>query len=167
MVERDNLKIAEDDNSSNEQRSAREIREDIAAKRESISETVDRLSDKVQRTFDWRTYAGDYPLVAIGLAAGVGFLVSRIFTPKPTPRERILDAIAETVEDMKGRIGDYVEAVPLKKKGGISNTVKAAAVGALTKAATDYAKNKIGLGQTRRQGANDNGRSRLHDTPIQ
>jgi hypothetical protein len=161
MVERDHISI----DTAKEERSAREIREDIAAKRESISETVDRLSDKVQRTFDWRTYAGQYPLAAMGLAVGVGFLVSRIFAPRPTPRERILDAIAETVEDLKDRFGDYIEAVPAKKNG-ISTTVKAAAVGALTKAATDYAKNRIGLGQNRYEVASENGKSRYQNTPV-
>jgi ElaB/YqjD/DUF883 family membrane-anchored ribosome-binding protein len=166
MVERDNL-ILDETPSAKEERSAEEIRQDIAAKRESISETVDRLSDKVQRTFDWRTYAGQYPLVALGVAAGLGLVVSRIFSPKPTPRERILDALAETVEDLKERFGDYVEAVPAKQQGRIGKTVKAAAVGALTKAATDYAKNRIGLGQNRQEVANDNGRSRWPNTPIQ
>jgi hypothetical protein len=165
MVERDSLNFDEK-TAVREDRSAEEIRQDIAAKRESIAETVDRLSDKVQRTFDWRTYAADYPLVALGLAAGVGFLVSKIFTPKPTPRERILDALAETVEDLKERFGDYVEAVPMKKKSAIGTTVKAAAVGALTKAATDYAKNRIGLGATQPEVANENGRSRVQSTPI-
>ena len=69
------------------ERSAEEIRQDIAAKRESITETVDRLSDRFHQTFDWRTYVNNYPVVALGVAAGLGLLVSGIFKPRPTPTE--------------------------------------------------------------------------------
>ncbi len=43
------------------ERSAEEIRQDIAAKRESISETVDRLGERIQETLDWREYVVEYP----------------------------------------------------------------------------------------------------------
>jgi hypothetical protein len=142
MVERDKLSVVPPREDLEHDRSSQEIRQDIAAKRESITETVERIGDTVNRTLDWRTYAADYPLVALGAAAGLGFLLTRIFAPKPTPRERILDAIADGVEDLKDQFGGYLDVVP-QKKAGVGNSVKAAAVGLLTKAATDYAKNAL------------------------
>ena len=142
MVERDNLSIAPTRKASDEERSAEEIRQDIAAKRESITETVERLNDKFQSTLDWRTYASDYPFVALGAAFGLGYLVSRVFAPKPSPRDRILEAIADSVEDFKDQFGDYLDIVP-QKKNTISTSVKAAATALLTKAATDYVKNVV------------------------
>jgi hypothetical protein len=142
MVERDNLSIAPIKKASDDERSAEEIRQDIAAKRESITETVERLGDKFQSTLDWRTYAGDYPFVALGAAFGLGYLVSRIFAPKPSPRDRIMEAIADSVEDFKDQFGDYLDIVP-QKKSTIGTSVKAAATALLTKAATDYIKNVV------------------------
>src|SRR5215471_16321866 len=62
-------------------RSAEEIRQDIAARRESITDAVDRLSDRFQQTLDWKAYVSEHPLAALGVAAGVGFLAARIFNP--------------------------------------------------------------------------------------
>lgn len=125
------------------ERSAEEIRQDIAARRESISETVDRLGDRIHETLDWREYVVEYPYIALGLAAGVGFLVAGIFKIKrdPTPRERIMDAFAEITEDLTDRVrGSLEDVVP--KKGGPGKTLKAAATAAVTKAALDFAKKK-------------------------
>jgi len=125
------------------ERSAEEIRLDIAARRESISETVDRLGDRIHETLDWREYVAEYPYVALGLAAGLGFLVAGIFKIKhePTPRERIYDALAEITEDVTDRVrGSIQDVVP--KKGGPGTTLKAAATAAVTKAALDFAKKK-------------------------
>src|SRR5215470_13518777 len=88
---------------SGHERSAEEIRHDIAARRESITEAVDKLSDRFQRTLDWRAYVSDYPLVALGVAAGLGILTSRIFRPRPSPGERIKDALAYSFEDLTNR----------------------------------------------------------------
>ena len=140
MVERDSIAIQTND--TDNERSAREIRQDIAARRESIADTVDRLSDKFQQTLDWRTYAADYPFVALGLAAGAGYLVSRLFKPKPTPRERIMDAVAESIEELRGRFSDQLDFLP-QKRFEAGKTVKAAASAMITKAAADYVKNRF------------------------
>jgi hypothetical protein len=168
MVERDNLNITATKKALDEDRSAEEIRQDIAAKRESISETVDRLNDKFQSTLDWRTYAGNFPFVALGAALGLGYVVSRIFTPKPTPRERIMEAIADSVEDFKGQFGDYLDLdiVP-RKRTTIGTSVKAAATAMLTKAATDYVKNvvtgsRLKASTAEEDGAPEKGRAAIH-----
>jgi len=128
------------------QRSADEIRHDIAARRESISEAVDRLSDRFQRTLDWRAYVSDYPLAAIGVAAGVGFLVGRIFKPRPSAGERIKDALAYGIEDFTGRIRNQLDDLAPRRSGsGVRRTVKAAATGLITKALTDYLQNRYAV----------------------
>jgi len=140
MVERDSLTVRSDETEN--ERSAREIRQDIAARRESISDTVDRLSDRFQKTLDWRTYAANYPFVALGIAAGAGYLVARMFKPKPSPKERIMDAVAESIEELRGRLSDQIDFLP-QNKFGAGKTVKAAITAVVTKAAADYVKNKF------------------------
>lgn len=126
------------------ERSAEEIRHDIAAKRESISETVDRLSDRVQETFDWRTHVARHPLAAIGVAAGVGILVSGIFKHRPTPMERIQTAFADGVEDFSGQIRSQLTGhlTGMIVKPALTQTVKAAATGFLVKAAAEFLRSK-------------------------
>lgn len=165
MVERDNLSIRTNTNPSEDERSAEEIRQDIAAKRESITETVDRLSDKFQSTLDWRTYIADHPLVAIGAAAGLGYLLSRIFARQPSPRERIMEAIADSVEDFKDQFSDYLDIVP-HKKTHVGTSVKAAATALLTKAATDYAKDIVLGNRTKSSHKDNNGLTQTDRTAI-
>jgi ElaB/YqjD/DUF883 family membrane-anchored ribosome-binding protein len=123
-------------------RSAEEIRQDIAAKRETITETVDRLGEKIHETLDWREYIAQYPYVALGVAAGLGFLISGIFRRNPSPSERMVDALADSVEDITDRLrGSLGDVIP--KKYGPGRTVKAAITGAVATAATNYVKNQV------------------------
>jgi ElaB/YqjD/DUF883 family membrane-anchored ribosome-binding protein len=124
------------------ERSSEEIRHDIAERREHITEAVDKLSDRVHETLDWRSYVVEHPVTAIGLAAGVGFLISGIFKSRPTPRDRILDAVAESVEDITGRIRSSLDMLPVKALGS-KRTIKAAITALATKAAADYAKRQL------------------------
>ncbi|HSE38965.1 MAG TPA: hypothetical protein VLG74_16810 [Blastocatellia bacterium] len=142
MVERTNVAIQQRAPEEEPDRSTVAIRHDIAAKRESISETVDKLGDRLQKTLDWREYVAEYPAVALGLAAGAGFLVAGIFKRNPTPRERIMDAFAELTEDMTDRMGGVVAGV-IQKKVVSSRTMKAAATAAIAKALVDIAKKQI------------------------
>jgi len=130
---------------SGAERSAEEIRQDIAARRESITDTVDRLSDRFQQTLDWRAYVSDYPLAALGVAAGLGFLAASIIRkPRPTAGRRIKDALAYGIEDLAGRFHHQLENVAPQRSGsGLGGTVKAALTGLVTKAATDYLQNRF------------------------
>ena len=129
---------------SGAERSAEEIRQDIAARRESITDTVDRLSDRFQQTFDWKAYVSDYPLAALGVAAGLGFLAARIIKPRPSAGRRIKDALAYGIEDLAGRFHHQLENVaPHRSGSGLGGTVKAALTGLVTKAATDYLQNRF------------------------
>lgn len=140
MAERTNLATQRGADDTDD-RSAREIRQDIAAKRETISETVDKLGERIHQTLDWREYVAEYPGVALGLAAGVGFLVSGIFKREPTPQERIMDAVADIADDLTDRISDVAGDV-IKRKLVSGKTVKAALFAMVTKAAVDFAKQK-------------------------
>src|SRR5215831_15783704 len=101
MAERDDLTSAsysssswqEREANSGVERSAEEIRQDIAARRESITDAVDRLSDRFQQTLDWKAYVSNHPMAALGVAAGLGFLAARIFKPRQSASERIKDAL--------------------------------------------------------------------------
>jgi ElaB/YqjD/DUF883 family membrane-anchored ribosome-binding protein len=129
---------------SGAERSAEDIRHDIAARRESITDTVDRLSDRFQQTLDWRAYVSDYPLAALGVAAGLGFLAARIIKPRPSPGRRIKDALAYGIEDLAGRFHHQLENVSPQRSGSsLGGTVKAALTGLVTKAATDYLRNRF------------------------
>jgi ElaB/YqjD/DUF883 family membrane-anchored ribosome-binding protein len=129
---------------SGAERSAEEIRQDIAARRESITDTVDRLSDRFQQTFDWKAYVSDYPLAALGVAAGLGFLAARIIKPRPSTSRRIKDALVGGIEDLAGRFRHQLENVaPHRSDFGLGRTVKVALTGLVTKAATDYLQNRL------------------------
>jgi len=142
MAERTNVAIQQREHIEAPDRSTVAIRQDIAAKRESISETVDKLGDRIQETLDWREYIAEYPAVALGLAAGAGFLVAGIFKRHSSPQERIMDAVAELTEDMTNRVGGVMAGV-IQKKLISGRTVKAAATAMIAKAVVDIVKNKI------------------------
>ena len=139
----------EQDAISGAERSAEDIRQDIAARRESITETVDRLSDRFQQTLDWKAYVSDYPLAALGVAAGLGFLAARIIKPRPSAGKRIKNALAYGIEDLAGRFHHQLENVAQNRSGsGLGRTVKAALTGLVTKAATDYLQGRFGARYT-------------------
>ena len=142
MAERTNVAIQQRVQEDPPDRSAVAIRQDIAAKRDSISEAVDKLGDRIHQTFDWHEYVAEYPAVSLGLAAGVGFLIAGMFKRHPTPQERILDAVADLTENMTDRIGGVMAGV-IQKKLVSGPTLKAAATAMVAKAAVDLLKKQI------------------------
>ena len=142
MAERPNLAIRQRVPDEVSGRSANAIRNDIASKRESISETVDKLGEKISQTFDWREYVAQYPAIALGLTAGCGFLLAGIFKRNPTPKERILDAIAELTEEATDRVQDAVTGM-VQKRLVSRSTLRAAITTMATKAAVDFVKQKL------------------------
>jgi hypothetical protein len=136
MAERHDLRSVE----QHWPRSAEEIREDIAAKRESISQTVDQLGDKLQQKLDWREQVARHPYASLGAAAAVGVLLSGALKHRPTPRERIMDAVAETVEDLTDDVRHSVTGLFLK--AGAPKFLRSAIAGILAKAVADVLKNR-------------------------
>jgi ElaB/YqjD/DUF883 family membrane-anchored ribosome-binding protein len=138
MVERTDLDARMSVEDATPERSAEEIRQDIADKRESLSKTVDRLGERIHQTLDWREYISDHPYAALGIAAGLGFLMWGIFRPRPTSRERIMDALAESAEGLADRFrSGTVSNLPLEKKSGLGGAMKATVATAITRAAID------------------------------
>jgi ElaB/YqjD/DUF883 family membrane-anchored ribosome-binding protein len=137
MVERTDLNAQMNVEDATLERSAEKIRHDIADKRESLSKTVDRLGERIHQTLDWREYISDHPYAALGIAAGLGFLVWGIFRPRPTPRERIMEVLAESAESLSDRFRETGSNVPLEKEAGLGRAVKATVTTAATRAALD------------------------------
>jgi len=137
MVERTDLNAQMSVEDATRERSAKEIRHDIADKRESLSKTVDRLDERIHQTLDWREYISDHPYAALGIAAGLGFLIWGIFRPRPTSYERITEALAESAEDLTDRFRETVSNLSLEKESGLGRAVKATATTAATKAVLD------------------------------
>jgi len=123
------------------ERSTEVLRREIEVQKEAIAETLNRLDQRVQRAIDWRAQVGDHPYLALGLAVGVGCLFAGIFKSKPSPRERIIEALAEGVEDIadqaRNRIGSQF------RRPARVGALKAAAAALVTKAATAYLRNKL------------------------
>jgi len=122
------------------QRSTAEIRQDIAAKRESITGAVERLGEKIQGTFDWRSYVAKHPYAAVGVAAGTGLLVSGLFRRRTRPTDRIMDALAEAVHGVTGDARKTFNRMIVKTGTPIvvKSAVKAALTGAIAKAVSEF-----------------------------
>lgn len=123
------------------ERSTKDLRQEIEAKKEDIAETVSRLDQHVRRAVDWRAQAGDHPYLALSLAVGVGCLLSGVFRSKPSPRERIMEALAESVEDMADQARNHIG--PRFRRPSAGGALKAAAAALVTKAATAYLRDKL------------------------
>ncbi|MEO6726230.1 MAG: hypothetical protein ABIU20_08915 [Blastocatellia bacterium] len=123
------------------ERSSEDLRQEIKDKKEAIAETLNRLDQRVHRAIDWRAQVGDHPYLALGLAVSVGCLFSGIFNSTSSPRERIMDALAEGVEDITDQVRNSVNSQFSRPSKG--NALKAAALALATKAATTYLSNKL------------------------
>lgn len=123
------------------ERRAEDLRQQIKDKKEVIAETLNRLDQRVHRAADWRAHVGDHPYLALGLAVSVGCLFSGIFKSKPSPRERMMEALADGVEDIADQVRDRIDShFSWPAKGG---ALKATAAALATKAVTSYLSNKL------------------------
>ncbi len=121
-------------------RSTAEIRQDIAAKRESISGAVERLGEKIQGTFDWRSYVVRHPYASVGVAAGAGFLVSGFFRRRTRPSDRIMNALADAVHGLTGDARKSFNRMIVKTGTPlvVKSAMKAALTGAIAKAVSEF-----------------------------
>ena len=123
------------------ERTPEDLRQEIKDKKEAIAETLSRVDQRIQRVVDWRAQVGDHPLLALGLAVGVGCLFSGVFARKPSPRERIMEAIAEGVEDFADQVLDRIDAhFSWPERGGV---LKATAAALATRTAINYLSNNL------------------------
>ena len=113
-----------------------QLRNDIEASREAITDTIKRIDNRMHRAVDWRAQVRDHPLVAVGAAAAGGMLLAGIFRRKPSPRERIADAIAESVEDIADNVRSRISTHLSRTM--TSGLLRAAITTVVAKKATEY-----------------------------
>lgn len=83
-------------------RSSEDIRQDIAREEENISRTAQQIGERIKEKLDWSEYVKDSPYWALGIAAGIGFLTSKMLQRRTTPMERIMASLAGEVRDSLG-----------------------------------------------------------------
>jgi len=127
-------------------RDTEDIRQDIAKGKENISQAVEQIGERIKEKIDWRGYVKESPYWALGAAAGLGYLASRMFTRRTTPIERLMRPIAEEVRDSLGGM--------LAGAAG-SGLIKVTLMGIATKAAASWIMN-----QTSTDVANDGAATR-------
>jgi ElaB/YqjD/DUF883 family membrane-anchored ribosome-binding protein len=133
------------------ERSTEHIRRDIAKGEANISRTVEKIDERIQEKLDWREYVKDSPYWALGAAAGLGYLASRMLITRTTLRERIMGSIAEEVRDSLGGLIARAAGPGLVKVTLLGIAAKAAA--GWVKSATSTPAASSGAGprpQTRR-----------------
>jgi ElaB/YqjD/DUF883 family membrane-anchored ribosome-binding protein len=131
MAEREHLSNPRE---ADVERSTENIRQDIAKEGANISQTVEKIEDRIKEKLDWRSYVKDSPYWALGAAAGLGYLASGMFITRTTPMERIMGSIAEEVRDSLGGV--------LARAAG-PGLIKVALLGIATKAAAGWIKKAI------------------------
>lgn len=99
MAEREKLTNEKD---ADVERKSEYIRQELAKEGENLSQTVDQIGERIKEKLDWREYVRDSPYLSIGVAAGLGYLASRIFRKRRTPLERIMEAVDGDVCDSIG-----------------------------------------------------------------
>jgi ElaB/YqjD/DUF883 family membrane-anchored ribosome-binding protein len=124
------------------ERSPDDLRQEIKEKKEAIAETLSRVDERIQRAVDWRAQVGDHPYLALGIALSVGCLFSGVFKRKPGPQERIMEALADGVENIADQVRDRVDAqFGWPNRGG---ALKATAAALATRTAMSYLSNQLG-----------------------
>jgi len=118
------------------ERSTSKIREDIAKGEESISQTVEQISERFQEKLEWRGYVKNSPYWAMGVAVGLGYLASGMFQKRMTPTERLMGSISKEARSALGGLITGVAAPSL---------IKMTLLGMATKAATGWLKNATAL----------------------
>ena len=131
MATRENLSNTRE---AHVERSTEDIRQDIAKGGKNISQTLEQIDERIKEKLDWRGYVKDSPYLALGAAAGLGYLASRMFRTRATPMERIMGSIGEEVRNSLGNLLVHTAGPGL---------VKAALLGIATKVATGWIKNSI------------------------
>ncbi len=114
------------------ERSSKDIRQDIADGEEEISYTVEQISERIREKLDWRGYVREYPYLAIGGAAGIGYLASGLFVKRVSPMERLVDSIA-------GEVRSSLDGILARNSG--PGFIKMTLWGIAAKAATIWIKN--------------------------
>ncbi|WP_027189894.1 hypothetical protein [Fundidesulfovibrio putealis] len=109
------------------ERSSEEIRQDISRGEENITKAMEQIGERIKEKLDWREYVMESPYLAVGIAAGLGFLASRMLVPRTTPMERIMGSVAEEVRCSLDHMRGSSQGPGLLKVALVGFTTKAAA----------------------------------------
>lgn len=126
MVEREDLSGQA---GADVERSSAEIKEDIATDLENVSATAEELGERVQEKLDWREYVKESPFWALGAAAGLGFLASRILVRRAGPLERIIETAMGSLTSGGGRSLIKMALLGIATKAAVGLITKAALPG--------------------------------------
>ena len=126
---------------SSEDRNTADLRRNIEEQKEAIAGTIHQIDQRIQRSTDWRAQVSDHALLSVGVAFVAGGLMSAFFTRKPTPRERMLDALAESFEDVTCRVRNRV--VAQLTSSVTTSVVKAVGAALVAKLAAAYVSEKL------------------------
>ncbi len=73
------------------------IRQDIAQAEQEMSQTVGEIGERIKEKLDWQAYVKDTPYLALGIAAGLGYIAAGVFVKKKTSMDRLLDTVSDEV----------------------------------------------------------------------
>jgi len=94
------------------------------------------LGERLHGSLDWRQQVGNHPFAAIAIAAAAGLILSRVFQPRPSPGERIMDAIADVVDNVTDQARDTITG--LLGSGSRDGLVASTIAALTTKAAGSF-----------------------------
>lgn len=86
------------------ERSTEEIRRVMANEAENISRTIEQISECINEKLDWREHVKKSPYIALGAAAGIGYLTSKFIPAAGTPGKRDTAAIPDNVRDSRNSL---------------------------------------------------------------
>jgi hypothetical protein len=82
-----------------------ELRERLSRRTRSVADTFDELRSEIRDATDWRTQAARHPYWAAAAAGGALLLAFKLLqSRRPHPRERVLNAMADGLEEVAGRL---------------------------------------------------------------
>ena len=116
-------------------RNSDRIRQDIAQAEQEMSQTVEEIGDRIKEKLDWQEYVKETPYLALGIAAGLGYLAAGMFINKRTPMDRLLDTISDEVRDAAGGM--------IARTAG-PGIIKVTLLGIASKAAVNWLQNAAG-----------------------
>lgn len=125
------------------ERSSEDIRRDIDREEENISQTVEQIGERIKEKLDWRAHVKEYPYWAMGAAAGLGLIASKVIARRATPMEQILDAFSE---EIRGSLGGQPSG------GARTGLIRMTLLGIATRAAASWVKHEYHLDSGTRVG---------------
>ena len=78
------------------------IKSEIEHTKSQIAHTVDVLEDRLDELKDWKSLTQRYPMQAVAVSLGVGFLLAKILMPKHPPD------IKDVMQHKTSQLGDIV-----------------------------------------------------------